>query len=148
MPKRILVPLDRTLLAEALVPTAAALAHGAGAVVRLVHVAPEPQSIVDTKGRIVVYADQERASSECAGMDYLRLLEEQFRPGPVDSVVRFGDPVREVLREAESFEADLIAVSSAGRSGIRREVFGSVAEDLLRRAPCPVFLYSARLSRQ
>jgi len=147
MPKRILVPLDRTPLAEALVPIAAALAQGAGAVVRLVHVAPEPQSILDTNGRIVIYADQERASFESAGMDYLRLMEEQFRLSPVDSVVRFGDPVTEVLGEAESFDADLIVVSSAGRSAIRREVFGSVAEDLLRRAPCPVFLYSARLTR-
>jgi glycine betaine transporter len=146
MAKRILVPLDRSLAAESVLPIAAQLAHGAGATVRLIHVAADPHGVVDEKGRVVVYVDQEVASAECAAMDYLRPLEAHFRPSPVDSVVRFGDPVAEVLREAESFDADLIVVGSMGRSGMLREACGSVAEDLLRRAHCPVLLYSVRFT--
>lgn len=61
----------------------------------------------------------------------------------MESVVRFGDAVTEILREAEDFGADLIVVSTAGRSGLKRAVLGSVAETVFRRARTPVVLYAA-----
>jgi nucleotide-binding universal stress UspA family protein len=44
----------------------------------------------------------------------------QFGNASVECVVRFGDPVTEILREAKAFGADLIAVSTVGRSGVGR----------------------------
>jgi nucleotide-binding universal stress UspA family protein len=59
MAKRILVPLDRSELAETIMPLVAGLARGAGATVRLLHVVPVPENVVSKEGRVVAYADQE-----------------------------------------------------------------------------------------
>jgi nucleotide-binding universal stress UspA family protein len=59
----------------------------------------------------------------------------------VDRVVRFGEPAEEILREAEAFGADLIAVTTAGRSGISRVALGSVAEAVFRKAAVAVVLF-------
>jgi nucleotide-binding universal stress UspA family protein len=54
--------------------------------------------------------------------------------------VRRGDPVREIVAAAGEIDADLIAMTTHGRSGLRRLLFGSVAEEVLRQAEIPVFL--------
>jgi nucleotide-binding universal stress UspA family protein len=141
MAKRILVPLDASPLAESIVPVVADAARGAGATVRLLHVAPLPQALVSETGRVVAYLDQEMERLEAEGMDYLRAAEVQFEGVPVECGVRFGDPVQEILLEAEAFGADLIAVATAGRSGLGRTVLGSVAEQVFRKSRLPVVLY-------
>lgn len=55
-----------------------------------------------------------------------------------------GDPAREIVRMAESVEADLIIVGTHGRRGIRRLLLGSVAEHVMRRASCPVLVMRPR----
>jgi nucleotide-binding universal stress UspA family protein len=104
------------------------------------HVAPVPTGWADEEGRTVVYADQELQRLEAEGLDYLRVIEMQFGAAPVECVVRFGDPVTEILREADAFDADLIAVSTSGRSGVGRVILGSVAEQIFRKAKVPVML--------
>ena len=144
MAKRILVPLDQSPVAEIVVPLVAAAARGAGATVRLLLVAPVPQNQVSEDGRVVAYADQEMARLEAEGLDYLRTVEMQFGSGgDVECVVRFGDPVDEILREADGFGADLIAVTTEGRSALGRVVLGSVAEQVVRKADAPVMLMRA-----
>jgi nucleotide-binding universal stress UspA family protein len=54
--------------------------------------------------------------------------------------VRCGEPVAEILAATTEAEADLIILTSHGRSGFGRLLFGSVAEAVLRRADVPVFL--------
>ena len=141
MAKRILVPLDQSRSAEIVVPLVAAIARGDGATARLLLVAPVPQNRVSEDGRVVAYADQEMARLEAEGLDYLRTVEVLFGGARnVDSVVRFGDPLAEILREADAFGADLIAVTTAGRSALGRVVLGSVAEEVVRKADAPVML--------
>jgi nucleotide-binding universal stress UspA family protein len=147
MAKRILVPLDQSEVAESAVPLVADTARGGHATVRLLHVAPVPDNRVDEEGRVVAYADQEVSRLEAEGMDYLRSIEMQFGECPVECVVRFGDPVKEILLEADAFGADLIAVSTAGRSGLGRAVFGSVAEHIVRKAHATVMLVRPERSR-
>ena len=95
---------------------------------------------MNEEGRVVAYADQEMARLEAEGLDYLRTVEMQFDGAAIECVVRFGDPVAAILREAEAFGADLIAVTTAGRSGMGRALLGSVAEQVFRRAETPVML--------
>ena len=140
MAKRILVPLDETVQAESVVDLIADMARGAGATVRLLHVAPVPGNVV-SDGRVVAYADQEGARLESEALDYLRAVEVRMNGFPVESVVRFGDPVKEILLEAGGFGADLIVVSTKAASGISRLLLGSVAEHVLRKAAPPVMLY-------
>lgn len=51
-----------------------------------------------------------------------------------------GDPPEEVVRLARALPCDLIVIGTHGRSGLRRALAGSVAEDVLRLAPCPVLV--------
>jgi universal stress protein A len=141
MAKKILVPLDRSAVAEHIVPLVTTIACGSGATMRLLLVEPTPQTRVGTDGRVVAYADQEQARLEAEGLDYLRTVTRQCGGvSHVDCVVRFGDPVDEILREAEEYEADLIAVTTGGRSALGRTVLGSVAEQIVRKADAPVML--------
>jgi nucleotide-binding universal stress UspA family protein len=143
MAKRILVPLDQSVAAEMVVPLVADAARGGGGTVRLLHVAPLPGPRVTTDGRVLAYADQEMKRLEAEGLDYLHTVEVYFDGAPVESVVRFGDPVVGILGEAEAFGADLIAVTTVGRSGLRRVALGSVAEQVFRKADVAVMLYHA-----
>ncbi len=141
MAKRFLVPLDRSVEAESAVPLVASAARDAGASVRLIHVEPVPGNILSAEGRIVAYADQEMARLEAAGNDYMGDLAERYLHGvAVDCVVRFGEPAEEILREAEAYGAEMIVATTRCRSGISRQVLGSIAEALVRRAPQAVVL--------
>lgn len=140
MAKRILVPLDQSVLAESVLPLVDDLARGEGAVVRLLYVAPVPQTRVSEDGIVVAYADQETERLEAEARDYLSKAKIQLGGVPVECVVRFGDPLPEILSEAVAFEADLITVTTAGRSGLSRAILGSVAEQVMRKAEAPVLL--------
>jgi nucleotide-binding universal stress UspA family protein len=56
----------------------------------------------------------------------------------IESLVRQGDPRREILEEAKAWGADLIVVGSHGRTGLERWLLGSVAEHIVRHASCSV----------
>ena len=63
-----------------------------------------------------------------------------------------GDAAGEILHAATQFGIDLIVMATHGRTGIRRLVLGSVAERVVREAPCPVLTVThsvgARASRR
>jgi nucleotide-binding universal stress UspA family protein len=55
----------------------------------------------------------------------------------------FGDPAQELIRLAGDRDVDLIVTSTHGRSGLSHLIMGSVAEKIIRHAPCPVFVVRA-----
>lgn len=57
-----------------------------------------------------------------------------------------GDPAVKIVREAKKLDASLIVMGTHGRTGLGRLLMGSVAEDVLRRAPCPVLTLKAPFS--
>jgi nucleotide-binding universal stress UspA family protein len=139
--KRIVVPLDASPVAESVLPVVADLARAGGASIRLLRVERMPDNCVGADGRVIAFADQEMARLEAEGLDYLETVAARLGEVPVESCVRFGDPLDEILKEADAFDADLIAVTTAGRSGVGRAVLGSVADRVFRRAETPVLLY-------
>jgi nucleotide-binding universal stress UspA family protein len=58
----------------------------------------------------------------------------------VKTLIRRGDPVTEILAAAREERADLIAMTTHGRTGPARVLLGSVAESVLRHADVPVFM--------
>jgi len=56
----------------------------------------------------------------------------------VEKIIRRGVPFLEVIRCAEEIGADLIVCGTHGRTGLKHALFGSVAEKIVRKAPCPV----------
>jgi nucleotide-binding universal stress UspA family protein len=143
MAKRILVPLHEAVDADNMVKTIGTLARDAGATVRLLHVAPLPDTIVDDDGRVLAYADQEGERLEAEALDFLHAASIGLEGLAVECGVRFGDPVEQILEEAEAWGADLIAMTTRGRGCIERALMGSVAEQVFRKAPTAVMLYRA-----
>jgi nucleotide-binding universal stress UspA family protein len=136
--KRILVPLDLSTEPDAVTRVVADAARGAGATVRLLHVAPNPDAVVDSHGRIIAYADQETARIESEALDYLKTVEIALDDVPVEAVVRFGDPAEEILSEADEFGADLIVLTTP--RGMVSRCFGGTATRVWRRAETAVIL--------
>lgn len=69
------------------------------------------------------------------------LLDEFKAEVPCERRVLMGDPAETVVRVAREEEADMIVVGSHGRTGLVRLLMGSVAEVIVRRAPCPVLVH-------
>jgi nucleotide-binding universal stress UspA family protein len=143
MAKRILVPLHEAVDADNMVRTIGTLARDAGATVRLLHVAPLPDTIVDDDGRVLAYVDQEGERLEAEALDFLHAASIGLEGLAVECGVRFGDPVEQILEDAEAWGADLIAMTTRGRGSIERALMGSVAEQVFRKAPTAVTLYRA-----
>src|SRR5262249_4935595 len=110
--KRNLVPLDLKTDPDGNPRGAGDARLRAGASVRLLHVAPVPEAVRDVHGHVLSYADQEAARLEAEALDYLHVVEILLDGVPVESVVRFGDPVEEILGEADDFGADVIALTT------------------------------------
>lgn len=78
----------------------------------------------------------------------LRQLEDQAHRARVESQVMEGDPVDVILRAAEETHSDVIVMGTHGRTALARLLLGSVAEGVLRKAPCPVLTAKPVPTRQ
>ena len=136
--KTILFPTDFSLASDAALPHAEALAKQAGARLLIVHVEEPPLAY----GGGELYYGLPEPSSE----RILKMLEDVK---PTDSKLPFahrltmGDPAGEIVRIAAEEGAEMIVLGTHGRSGMTRMLMGSVAEAVVRRAPCPVLVYRA-----
>ncbi len=140
MYKRFLVPLDGSKTAEAIVPFVLEIAGPLDIEVVLVRVVvPIPPSVVEGTREVVV-EDVEARQAEAEA--YLNGLAAELRDRGVRvrTVVRRGDPVTEIASVARELEADMIAMTTHGRSGLGRLLFGSVAEAVLRTTELPVLM--------
>ena len=137
MAKRILAPIDLREDHEAIVPVVAALARDTGATVRLLRVVPVPQHVIGTDGRTVAYVDQEMTRLTTEGLQTLQGIEAELAGVAVESVVRFGEPVQEILLESEAFGADLIALGADQQSPFRTALAPGVADRVAARASVP-----------
>ena len=137
-PKRILVPLKGTAGDEAVLSVVAPAASAVGATLRLMHVAPIPHNLVSESGRVVMYSDQEMQRLNAQWLSYLVGVAATLHDTATECVVRFGDPVPEIVAEAEAWGAELIALTTARgrRFGWRR-----IVEAVSRKVRIPVLRY-------
>lgn len=140
--ERILCPSD---LSEASVPAlkyASALARRYGAHVTVVHVVPSfepitvpasdlmyPMQVVSPLSRDEVLSEMRRLVTT-AGVEATNTT----------FVAEAGDPARVIVEQSVAAATDLVVMGTHGRSGFERLLIGSVAEKVLRKAPCPVLL--------
>ncbi len=131
MIERIIVPLDGSLTAEAILPQVRRILHRHDSelvLVRAVVPAPVENSIL--------VADAATLGSR----EYLHGVQERLaREGVrVDSEVRIGSPIGVILDIVEDRKATMIAMATHGATGLKRLLLGSVAEGVLRKSPVPV----------
>jgi nucleotide-binding universal stress UspA family protein len=144
--KKIVVPLDGSKESEAVIPCVTWLATGLGAEVVLFQAMAGGFHTITAKGyNYTIYPEQQMASDKAFAEDYLSLVGEQFKDKGItlNSEVRVGDAAEEIIEFADSLEADMVAMSTHGRSGISRWVIGSVAEKVLREGNRPLLLVRA-----
>jgi len=135
----ILVPLDGTSGSETVLDTIGEIARAEGASVRLLSV-QAPLHEVEVEGRVVAYADQETERVEAETHTYFQRVAASLGPVTVSFAVRFGEPVTQIVEEAEAARATLIAMATHRRTGIARIFKGSVAERVERGTTIPVLL--------
>jgi nucleotide-binding universal stress UspA family protein len=138
MYKRVLVPVDGSENAEAILPFLLEIAGPLDFDVVLLHVTQPP---VTYEGALLLTAG-ETATQQQWGEAYIAgvAAEMKAKGVRVTTRVRRGWPVDEILAAAREEGADLVAMTTHGRTGPARLLFGSVAEGVLRHADVPVFL--------
>jgi acetoin utilization protein AcuB len=133
--KRILVPLDGSECAENVLSKVEELATELKATITLLRVAYAHTfpGTDPTEAEVKVVREAE---------EYLRRIEDRLKAKgfKVDSHVRYGNDAEEILDHAAQKDIDFIAMTTHGRSGVKRFLLGSVAEKLLRHSPKPIFL--------
>ncbi len=139
---RALIPLDGSATAAAIIPAFLTLALSLKLEVVLLQVLARvtPPATEGVGTRRLIADPMERLQQEAEA--YLgRIADELCARGlTVQTAVRVGEPASEIVQGALECQADLIAMTTHGRSGLSRLFFGSVAEAVLRRASVPVFL--------
>lgn len=85
------------------------------------------------------FATLEKQMAESAADQLKRLLEEEVPADvPADAVVRIGHPASSIADTARQRNTDLIIISTHGYTGLKHILLGSVTENVVRHAPCPV----------
>jgi len=134
----ILVPTDFSTASDAALPAAEALAKQSHASLLILHVEEPPMAY----GAGELYYGLPEPGSE----RILKMLEDVRPSDPTVAYTHrltMGDPAGEIVRIAGEEGAEMIVLGTHGRTGMTRMLMGSVAEAVVRRAPCPVLVYRA-----
>lgn len=147
MYKRALVPLDGSPIAEAIIPFILEIAGPLDMEVLLLRVVEPIPPIALEGSRHIEVEDVELRRTHAE--EYLAPIAVELRNTGVrvESRVRRGNAVDQIVAAAREAGADLIAMSTHGRGGLGRLIFGSVAQAVLRQAEVPVFLMRATESQ-
>ena len=136
-PRKILVATDLSPAGDVVVTYAINLATSLNANLHLLHVC-EPMTDVGSVVHELTAMDEverdaihqlDRLRTKISGSDIA-----------VTRDVELGMPARVIVHAAARLQSDLIVMGSHGRRGLRRALLGSVAENVLRSAPCPVLV--------
>ncbi len=148
---KILVPTDFSECSQAACDMAAKMAAHFGSTITLLHVDEPPawqgfvipELVVDMPNETNASLQQFVATRTRRGLDH---LVERMRSAGVAHVqqrVEAGDPDAVIARVAEEIQCDLIVIGTHGRKGFERLMMGSVAEQVVRQATCPVLTVRA-----
>lgn len=125
--KNILYATDLSFVAERALPYALAIARRYGSTIYATCVIqPDPDSFVP----LSVWPKMAEESRKD--------LEERLQPVPHEIIFRPGEVWQALSELIEEKQIDLVVFSTHGRGGLNRVLVGSVAEEILRKAPCPV----------
>lgn len=138
--RKILCPTDFSHHTDAALEYASTLAAESGATLYIVHV----DEYRDSSAALGEASLSRATPWEMTDRSEVRRQLEQVKPTVphVNYEHRYleGGPIHEIVEFAEREHIDLIIIGSHGRTGLSRLLMGSVAEGVVRRAPCPVLI--------
>ena len=144
--RHILCPLDFSRFSRHALEQAVSLAREFGAEISAVHVRAMTAELVGA-GSPPMAAPFARAPMDRSMLlRELRDLEDDVEAAGVTirTTIEDGDPVQTIVSQAAAWPADIIVMGTHGRTGFERLLLGSVAERVLRKAPCPVLTVPPR----
>lgn len=135
--RRILVPTDFSETSEAAIAYAVELAKGFKASLHVLHVLDRKQPLEEGPEFPLNLEDeiQDAARKRLMGVLPNEQTKKLARP---EFALRVGSPPLEIARYAKDHDMDLIVMGTNGRGFVSHMIMGSVAEKVVRRAPCPV----------
>jgi len=138
-PKKILVPVDFSEFSEDALEAAEGIAELRGAKITILHVMVEPQTSVPYE----VYVDWQKVKNDIR-VDAEKMLGEMIVKaklnGSADKRLEWGEPSTLITKLAKEESFDIIVMATHGRTGLSRLFLGSVAENVIRHASCPVLV--------
>jgi len=136
--KTVLSPTDFSGESYRALEYAARFARAASGRVLLAHIIHVPSGELYQDLRPVLTFDEAKQRAVTQMND----LRRRYVPQEIacDVVVELGDPYEELMKLARQRRVDLIVTATHGRTGLDHLVMGSVAEKIIRHAPCPVFV--------
>ena len=141
--RRILVPVDFSTPSAAALSFAYSLASQLGASIDVLHV-------MDPSDTLLTPADKPAAGDPAAARALLHtfVAEGTGDRVPIAERLESGDPRERIVAVAAADNIDMIVMGTHGRTGLSRLLMGSVAEAVVRRAPCPVITYKQKAHRE
>ena len=138
--KTILVPTDFSEASEAAVKYGKALAEAFGSSLHLVHVVEDLLAHAWAAEVYVASMPSLREEIEKEATERLGTLvtNEERRHLGITTAIIAGSPFLEIIRYARAHDVDLIVIGTHGRGPVAHMLLGSVAEKVVRKAPCPV----------
>jgi universal stress protein A len=138
---RILVPTDFSEASDTVLAEARDLAATLGATIRIVHVFDDPfvTAVVSADGQMAMPPDLRASLMNDADARLRQRLETGITPARGEEAALLTGPVAvSLVEDARSHAVDLIVMATHGRGGMAHLLLGSVAERVVRTAPCPV----------
>ncbi|OIP90760.1 MAG: hypothetical protein AUK24_03925 [Syntrophaceae bacterium CG2_30_49_12] len=142
--KHVLVPLDGSELAEAALTDALALARLSLAEVTLLKVVLPIEGVIEIGTHDAIYVDEIWQINKKQALEYLESVRVRDRisnePFKVHVAVEMGPAAETIIDYARKHPVDLIVMATHGHSGLKRWVYGSVADKVLRGSHLSVLL--------
>ena len=138
--KTVLVPVDFSDTSDVALRYGREMTQAFGATLHVLHVVQEPYSqpwAVEAYGFSLAALQEDWIKDAKIRLDQAIAAEDRTKLGSKTTIV-LGHPVTEILRYADDEKVDLIVMGTHGRGPLGHMIMGSVAERVVRRAPCPV----------
>ena len=147
--KKILFPTDFSETSKFAMEYAIEFAKEFGAELEIVHVLFDESHIVAFYLPQVTFQNLDKELEDSARKQLDTFIASYPHLKSVSYGVKLlkGTPFVEIVAEAKSYGADMIVIGTHGRTGLEHVLFGSTAEKVVRKSPCPVFTVSLKERR-
>lgn len=138
---KILIPTDFSQFSKPAIRYGCAIAARFESEVHLLHICPDPAMLIPEAGGLggAGLLEQADAINQSAMSELNKLPEDNWENSrDIVRATRVGATFFEIIQYAREQDIDLIVLGTHGRTGLTHLLMGSVAENVVRKAPCPV----------
>lgn len=139
--EKILFPTDFSVTSECAMHYAIEFAKRFDAELEIVHVLFDESQVVAFYLPQVTFQNLDKELEEVAKKQFDEFINRYPELSEISYTTKLlkGTPFLEIINEAKEYSADVIVIGTHGRAGFEHVLFGSTAEKVVRKAPCPVF---------